>query len=168
MLFDALSARSFALTNRIVMAPMTRSRAVEVNTPNALMAEYYSQRAAAGLIITEGTAPSPNGLGYVVDHSAMGAPSVPADFKLKLRAGFQGCSFCLAGLIATQRNAHSSTSVETSSPSGDRCSPTRISWRVCVKTPRSTSRIPQRSILRGRRATPITRLSQPEGSDPSR
>jgi 2,4-dienoyl-CoA reductase-like NADH-dependent reductase (Old Yellow Enzyme family) len=96
MLFDALSARSFALTNRIVMAPMTRSRAVEVNTPNALMAEYYSQRAAAGLIITEGTAPSPNGLGYVVDHSAMGAPSVPADFKLKLRAGFQGL-FILSG-----------------------------------------------------------------------
>ena len=64
MLFDAFSARSLALANRIVMAPMTRSRAVEANTPNALMAEYYGQRAAAGLIITEGTAPSPNGLGY--------------------------------------------------------------------------------------------------------
>jgi N-ethylmaleimide reductase len=64
MLFDAFSARSLTLTNRIVMAPMTRSGAVEANTPNALMAEYYSQRAAAGLIITEGTAPSPNGLGY--------------------------------------------------------------------------------------------------------
>jgi N-ethylmaleimide reductase len=64
MLFDAFSARSLTLTNRIVMSPMTRSRAVEANTPNALMAEYYSQRAAAGLIITEGTAPSPNALGY--------------------------------------------------------------------------------------------------------
>ena len=64
MLFDAFSARSLTLTNRIVMAPMTRSRAAEANTPNALMAEYYGQRAAAGLIITEGTAPSPNGLGY--------------------------------------------------------------------------------------------------------
>jgi N-ethylmaleimide reductase len=52
------------LSNRIVMAPMTRSRAVETNTPSALMAEYYSQRASAGLIITEGTSPSPNGLGY--------------------------------------------------------------------------------------------------------
>ena len=52
------------LGNRIVMAPMTRSRAVERNTPNALMAEYYGQRATAGLIITEGTSPSPNGLGY--------------------------------------------------------------------------------------------------------
>jgi N-ethylmaleimide reductase len=51
------------LANRVVMAPMTRSRAVD-NTPNELMAEYYAQRASAGLIITEGTSPSPNGLGY--------------------------------------------------------------------------------------------------------
>ena len=51
------------LKNRIVMAPMTRSRAIG-NVPNQLMAEYYVQRAAAGLIITEGTSPSPNGLGY--------------------------------------------------------------------------------------------------------
>lgn len=46
------------------MAPLTRSRAENGNTPNSLMAEYYKQRASAGLIITEGTAPSPNGLGY--------------------------------------------------------------------------------------------------------
>jgi len=45
------------------MAPMTRSRATD-NIPNSLMAEYYAQRASAGLIITEGTSPSPNGLGY--------------------------------------------------------------------------------------------------------
>ena len=51
------------LQNRTVMAPMTRSRATG-NLPNGLMAEYYSQRSSAGLIITEGTAPSPNGLGY--------------------------------------------------------------------------------------------------------
>jgi N-ethylmaleimide reductase len=43
---------------------MTRSRAVDANTPNALMAEYYGQRATAGLIVTEGTSPSPNGIGY--------------------------------------------------------------------------------------------------------
>ena len=42
---------------------MTRSRAIN-NIPNSLMAEYYAQRATAGLIITEGTSPSPNGLGY--------------------------------------------------------------------------------------------------------
>lgn len=45
------------------MAPMTRSRAIN-NVPNALMATYYAQRASAGLIITEGTSPSANGIGY--------------------------------------------------------------------------------------------------------
>ena len=64
MLFDKFSARSLQLTNRMVMAPLTRSRATPQHTPNALMATYYRQRATAGLIITEGTSPSPNGLGY--------------------------------------------------------------------------------------------------------
>ena len=64
MLIEPFAARSLDLRNRIVMAPMTRSRAVDANTPNALMAEYYGQRASAGLIISEGTSPSPNGLGY--------------------------------------------------------------------------------------------------------
>jgi N-ethylmaleimide reductase len=63
MLFDPLSIRSLKFSSRIVMSPMTRSRA-EGNVPNGLMAEYYGQRATAGLIITEGTSPSPNGLGY--------------------------------------------------------------------------------------------------------
>jgi N-ethylmaleimide reductase len=63
MLFDPLSIRSLRTSNRAVMSPMTRSRA-EGNIPNTLMAEYYGQRSAAGLIITEGTSPSPNGLGY--------------------------------------------------------------------------------------------------------
>lgn len=52
-----------SLQNHIVMAPMTRSRAPG-NQPNALMATYYGQRAGAGLIVTEGTSPSPEGLGY--------------------------------------------------------------------------------------------------------
>jgi N-ethylmaleimide reductase len=52
-----------SLANRVVMAPMTRSRALG-GVPNALMADYYAQRASAGLIITEGTAPSPDALGY--------------------------------------------------------------------------------------------------------
>lgn len=51
------------VTNHIVMSPMTRCRAIG-NIPNELMAAYYKQRSGAGLIITEGTSPSPNGLGY--------------------------------------------------------------------------------------------------------
>jgi N-ethylmaleimide reductase len=62
-LFTPLSFGRLELPNRIVMSPMTRSRALG-NIPNAMMATYYSQRAAAGLILTEGTSPSPNGLGY--------------------------------------------------------------------------------------------------------
>ncbi len=62
-IFSRYNLGNLELKNRIVMAPMTRSRATG-NIPNDLMAEYYKQRADAGLIITEGTAPSPNGLGY--------------------------------------------------------------------------------------------------------
>lgn len=63
LLFSPYKLRNLELNNRIVMAPMTRCRATG-NIPNELMAQYYSQRAGAGLIITEGTSPSPNGLGY--------------------------------------------------------------------------------------------------------
>lgn len=63
-LFEPARLGALQLKNRVVMAPMTRSRAIEANTPNTLMAEYYAQRATAGLIIAEGTSPSPNGLGF--------------------------------------------------------------------------------------------------------
>ena len=70
-LFTPTQLGSMLLKNRIVMAPLTRSRAIG-NVPNELMAQYYRQRAEAGLIITEGTSPSPNGLGY---------PRIPGLFK---------------------------------------------------------------------------------------
>ncbi|WP_116787436.1 alkene reductase [Flavobacterium psychrotrophum] len=63
ILFTPFDTQNISFGNRIVMAPMTRSRAIN-NIPNDLMSEYYAQRASAGLIITEGTSPSPNGLGY--------------------------------------------------------------------------------------------------------
>src|ERR1700683_2342740 len=63
LLFTEIPFGEIKLKNRVVMAPLTRSRAPG-NIPNDLMALYYSQRAGAGLIITEGTSPSPNGLGY--------------------------------------------------------------------------------------------------------
>ena len=69
-----------SLANRVVMAPMTRSRAIG-NLPNELMAEYYRQRAGAGLIITEGTSPSPNGLGYARIPGAY-SPEQSAGWKL--------------------------------------------------------------------------------------
>src|SRR5690606_3063462 len=79
-LFDTHTLGNLTLTNRIVMAPMTRSRAIN-NIPNELMAEYYGQRAAAGLIITEGTSPSSNGLGYA---------RIPGIFNEEQVKGWQG------------------------------------------------------------------------------
>ncbi|MDN3295087.1 alkene reductase [Streptomyces ficellus] len=63
--FDPIDLSGTQLTNRIAMAPMTRSRATaDTRVPTALTAEYYAQRASAGLIITEGIQPSPVGQGY--------------------------------------------------------------------------------------------------------
>ncbi|MFI0481963.1 alkene reductase [Actinomadura sp. 9N215] len=64
-LFEPLSAGRLELSNRLVMAPMTRSRAVEDGKVTELTVEYYRQRATAGLIITEGTQPSVRGQGYI-------------------------------------------------------------------------------------------------------
>jgi N-ethylmaleimide reductase len=63
-LFTPVTAGALAAKNRIVMAPMTRNRAGDGEAPGELNAEYYAQRAGAGLIITEGTQPSAEGQGY--------------------------------------------------------------------------------------------------------
>jgi N-ethylmaleimide reductase len=63
-LFEPVQLGPHRLHNRIVMAPLTRSRATEDGIPTLLMAEYYAQRASAGLIITEGVNISPQGRGY--------------------------------------------------------------------------------------------------------
>lgn len=63
-LFQSLQAGAFQFPNRMVMAPLTRCRASAGRVPNAMMAEYYAQRAAFGLILSEATAISPQGVGY--------------------------------------------------------------------------------------------------------
>src|SRR4029077_18127182 len=63
-LFTPVKVGSLELPNRIVMSPVTRIRAGEGCVPSERMVRYYSQRASAGLIITEGTHPSPMGRGY--------------------------------------------------------------------------------------------------------
>ena len=64
-LFSPYRLGELELANRVVMAPMTRSRAVAGNVPNPLAATYYAQRASAGLIVTEATQVSPQGVGYI-------------------------------------------------------------------------------------------------------
>lgn len=72
-IFSPIQLGDYPLKNRIFMAPLTRGRAIENNTPNALMVEYYSQRATAGLIIAEATAIDKTGLGW------MNAPGIYTD-----------------------------------------------------------------------------------------
>ncbi|WP_233809618.1 alkene reductase [Paraburkholderia sp. HP33-1] len=64
-LFTQVQLGRYDLKNRLVMAPMTRSRANFDGTPGDLAAEYYAQRASVGLIVTEGTQPSDDGQGYL-------------------------------------------------------------------------------------------------------
>ena len=63
--FTPVRVGRYTFPNRLVMAPMTRSRAKLDGTPGELAAEYYAQRASVGLIVTEGTQPSDDGQGYL-------------------------------------------------------------------------------------------------------
>jgi N-ethylmaleimide reductase len=79
ILFSPTTLGTLTLQNHLVMSPLTRCRAIG-NIPNELMAEYYAQRSSAGLIITEGTSPSPNGLGY---------PRIPGIFSPEQVTGWK-------------------------------------------------------------------------------
>jgi len=80
-LFETFDLSGLKLKNRIVMAPMTRSRAANAgNVADALQAEYYAQRATAGLIITEGT---------FISKDAVGVPNVPGIYSEDQVAGWK-------------------------------------------------------------------------------
>ena len=104
MLFESFNLGSITLQSRVVMAPMTRSRAIN-NIPNALMAEYYGQRNSAGLIITEGTAPSPNALGYPRIPGAF-SPEQTEGWKKVANAVHQGGAKIFMQLMHTGRVGH--------------------------------------------------------------
>ena len=79
-LFSAVTIGKLNLKNRMVMAPMTRNRAAEGNVPQDMNVEYYRQRAAAGLIITEASQISPEGVGY---------PGTPGIYNEKQATGWR-------------------------------------------------------------------------------
>ena len=79
LLFSTYKLGRLTLKNRLVMSPMTRNRSLG-NVPGEIVATYYEQRAGAGLIVTEGTSPSPNGLGY---------PRIPGLFNAAQVAGWK-------------------------------------------------------------------------------
>jgi N-ethylmaleimide reductase len=98
------------LKNRVVMAPMTRCRAIG-NVPNELMAEYYRQRSGAGLIITEGTSPSPNGLGYARIPGMFSAAQTEGWKKVTSAVHSQG-SKIIVQLMHTGRISHPANMVD--------------------------------------------------------
>ena len=78
MLFEPLRAGAFTLNNRMLMAPLTRARADAGHMPNALMAEYYGQRASAGLVITECTMIAENTSAFVNEPGIYNAAQIEA------------------------------------------------------------------------------------------
>jgi 2,4-dienoyl-CoA reductase-like NADH-dependent reductase (Old Yellow Enzyme family) len=84
-LFDPLRVGDLTLPNRILMAPLTRSRAGGGRIPNELMAQYYGQRATAGLILSEATSVTPMGVGYA-DTPGIWSPQQMAGWQLTTRA----------------------------------------------------------------------------------
>ncbi len=87
-LFDPVRIGAWNLPNRIIFAPLTRARAGVERIPNALMAEYYAQRAAVGLIISEATSITPMGVGYADTPGIWSAAQV-AGWKLVTAAVHQ-------------------------------------------------------------------------------
>jgi len=79
-LFSSLKMGGLELPNRVVMAPLTRGRAGESRVPNDLMVDYYTQRASAGLIISEAT---------VISEQAIGWPDTPGAFTDEMEAGWK-------------------------------------------------------------------------------
>ncbi len=104
LLFEKAQLGSLSLQNHLVMSPLTRSRAIG-NVPNELMAEYYGQRAGAGLIISEGTSPSPNGLGYARIPGVFSAEQV-AGWKRVTDAAHAGGARMFLQIMHCGRVAH--------------------------------------------------------------
>ena len=94
-LFDAVTLDDLKLANRMVMAPLTRSRAGAGNVPTDLMATYYTQRASAGLIITEATQVCPEGQGYLATPGIHSADQVAGWKKVNEQVHAAGGKTCL-------------------------------------------------------------------------
>ncbi|MCA9488608.1 MAG: alkene reductase [Myxococcales bacterium] len=121
-LFSPYQLGPIELANRIVMSPMTRSRALG-NVPNELIATYYAQRAEAGLIVTEGTSPSPDGLGYARIPGLFSAEQV-AGWRKVTTAVHEAGSRIFVQLMHTGRVAHAGNL-----PEGARIvAPSAIAW----------------------------------------
>ncbi len=104
ILFSPWQLGQMGLRNRVAMAPMTRSRCPG-NSPGSIVATYYAQRAEAGLIITEGVSPSPNGLGYARIPGLFSSQHVQ-DWRQVTKAVQQAGGRIFAQLMHTGRVSH--------------------------------------------------------------
>jgi|SRR5271165_531344 len=141
-LFRSLRLGAIQLPNRIIMAPLTRMRAGGANVPTALNAEYYAQRSSAGLIISEGTAISPQ---------AQGFPNAPGIYTAAQIAGWRTVTDAVharGGRIVMQiahngRNSHSSLVLDGAPPVAPSAIPptipalTKDFQQVPAETPRA-------------------------------
>jgi 2,4-dienoyl-CoA reductase-like NADH-dependent reductase (Old Yellow Enzyme family) len=103
VLYSPVTFGPYTFKNRLVMSLMTRSRALG-NVSNDLMLEYYKQRASsAGLIVTEGTSPSPNGIGY---------PRVPGITRSRARSRLVSCRHRMREARAGRRSRPNAAGLE--------------------------------------------------------
>jgi N-ethylmaleimide reductase len=99
-LLQSFALGPLQLNNRVVLAPLTRGRSGDSRVPNDVNAEYYAQRASAGLLITEATAISAQGFGWA------GAPGIyTEEHKVVARVFAAACSWCCLRRIVSERNA---------------------------------------------------------------
>ncbi|MFC5697203.1 alkene reductase [Pseudomonas sp. GCM10022186] len=119
-LFEPVQLGELRLANRIVMAPMTRSRADALDAPDALHELYYGQRADAGLIIAEGTYPGPDGKGYCRTPGIATPQQVEAWRRVTARVRQQGVASTVLQLMHVGRVAsrhNKAANAETLAPS---------------------------------------------------
>lgn len=116
--FDPITVGSWELPQRFVMAPLTRNRAEAGGVPGALAAEYYGQRAGAGLIVTEGTQPSAVGQGYLAT-PGLHSPEQVDGWRGVAEAVHAGGGRVVAQLMHVGRIAHpdNKDGLETVAPS---------------------------------------------------
>jgi 2,4-dienoyl-CoA reductase-like NADH-dependent reductase (Old Yellow Enzyme family) len=106
-LFDSLVVGDWRLPNRVVLAPLTRTRASTGRVPNAMMAEYYRQRAGAGLMLSEATSVTPMGVGYQ-DTPGIWSPEQVEGWKLVTRSVHEAGGRILLQLWHVGRVSHPS------------------------------------------------------------
>ena len=114
-LFTPLQLGAIQLRNRIIMAPLTRMRAEAGNMPTAMNARYYAQRASAGLIISEGTAISPDAHGYPCAPGVYTAEQI-AGWRLVTEAVHARGGWMFMQIAHNGRNSHSSLRPDGSMP----------------------------------------------------